>query len=473
MSQSKPYTTTIAKCALLLSLALASACSNAGNTGNPGISGDTGNGSNAGASGQTTANQGSEQPGAGSSLKHDFAALPGDWQPEPGASLLIWESKEARPFAEQIMQEFTAIYGVPVRMEEVGTMDQVGRLELDGPNGTGADIITTSQDLLGKAATAGLLLPNDIFAEATAQANEEAAVRAASYGDTLYGYPIKVMTYAMFYNKALIPEPPATLEEVVAFAAGFNDPDANRYAFMFDVPFFYFSYPFIASTGGYIFGDNGTNPGDIGLNNDGAVRGMQQFAALRQSTLPISAGDIASDIKTALFSEGSVAMNVTGSWFIETFRSAGIDFGIAPIPSIGGEPSVSLSQVNSWYVSAFSRYPKAAKLFAAFASTKEAQLLNYELTGAIPTNKEAGADSKVMQDPIASAFYEQFSRSHPAPSIPEIASVWTPMDAAMVEIWDGEDVKATLDRAVRNITDAIQLNRQQGEQQTGKPDSPF
>lgn len=402
-----------------------------------------------------------------------FSKVAGDLEPEPGASLLVWESKEARPFVEGIIREFTELYGVPVRMEEVGTMDQVGRLELDGPNGSGADIVTTSQDLLGKAATAGLLLPNDTFKNATAVEHEDAALRAATYRNVLYGYPIKVMTYAMFYNKDLIAEPPKTMEEVAAFAAEFNDPAQNRYAFMFDAPFFYFSYPFVASTGGYIFGDNGTNSGDIGLNNNGAVRGMTEFASLRETTLPVSAGDIASDIKTALFSEGQVAMNVTGSWFIETFRNAGINFGIAPIPDIGGEPSVTLSQVNAWYVSAFSKYPKAAKLFAAFASSKEAQLLNYELTGAIPTNKEAGADEEVRQDPIASAFYEQFSRSHPAPSITEIGSVWTAMDAAMVEIWDGQDVKAVLDRAVANIKDAIQLSSQQGNQSEGKTDAPF
>jgi len=446
MRQSKRMATQVLKGGLLLSLALTPACSQA----------------------NTPDNQGTPAP----TEELRLSKLPGDLQPEPGASLLIWESKEARPFTEQLMKEFTALYGVPVRMEEVGTMDQIGRLELDGPNGTGADVVTTSQDLLGRAVTAGLLLPNDVFSESTVQDHEEAAVRAASYGDKLYGYPIKVMTYAMFYNKALIAEPPKTMEEVVAFAADFNDPAANRYAFMFDAPYFYFSYPFLASTGGYIFGDHGLNPDDIGLNNEGAVRGMKQYAALR-STLPVSAGDLASDIKTALFSEGLVAMNVSGAWSIETFRNAGIDFGVAPIPDIGGEPSVTLSQVNAWYVSAFSRYPQAAKLFAAFASTKEAQLLNYELTGAIPTNKQAGADEQVQQDPIASVFYEQFRRSHPAPSIPEVSNVWTPMDAAMVEIWDGGDVKATLDQAVGNLQDAIQLNRQSGAQKPESSDAPF
>lgn len=418
-------------------------------------------------SGEPTGASGAPAEAAGGS----FARLDGDLEPEPGASLLVWESKEARPFVEAIMKEFTAVYGVPVRMEELGTMDQLKKLELDGPGGMAADVITTSQDHLGKAVSAGLILPNDEFADVVRAENEDAAVQAATYGGKLYGYPIKVMTYAMFYNKKLIPKPPATMEEVAEFAKTFNDPSANRYAFMFDAPFFYFSYPFIGSTGGYVFGSNGTDSSDIGLNNDGAVEGMKVFASLREQVLPVSAGDIASDIKTLLFSEGSVAMNVTGSWFIDVFRQAGVDFGVAPIPDIGGKPSVSMSQVNSWFVGAYSKYPKAAKLFARFASTKQAQLLNYKLTGAVPTQKETANDPELQADEITRAFYEQFSRSHPAPSIPEVQSIWTAMDAAMVEIWDGKDVKKSLDQAVGNIRDAIELSRQQGTKPDGAESS--
>lgn len=118
------------------------------------------------------------------------------------------------------------------------------------------------------------------------------AVAAASYNNKLFGYPIKVMTYAMFYNKDLISEPPKTMEEVIEFGRSFNDPESNKYAFMFDVPFFYYSYPFIGSTGGYIFGSGGTDSADIGLNNEGAVKGMQTFAELRKEILPISAGAV-------------------------------------------------------------------------------------------------------------------------------------------------------------------------------------
>ncbi|MGO4695953.1 hypothetical protein AB4Z50_16900 [Paenibacillus sp. 2TAB26] len=45
---------------------------------------------------------------------------------------------------DAIVKEFTELYGVEVKMQELGTMDQIGKFELDGPAGIAADVITTS-----------------------------------------------------------------------------------------------------------------------------------------------------------------------------------------------------------------------------------------------------------------------------------------------------------------------------------------
>ncbi|MFD1908461.1 hypothetical protein ACFSQ7_37385 [Paenibacillus rhizoplanae] len=83
--------------------------------------------------------------------------------PEEGASLVIWESKEERQFAEEIAKQFTAKYNVPIKIEEVAPPDQVGKLTQDGPSGLAADVVVIPHDNLGKAASASLVLPNDLF----------------------------------------------------------------------------------------------------------------------------------------------------------------------------------------------------------------------------------------------------------------------------------------------------------------------
>ncbi|MNE68727.1 Cyclodextrin-binding protein precursor [compost metagenome] len=148
-------------------------------------------------------------------------------------------------------------------------------------------------------------------------------------------------------------------------------------------------------------------------------------------------------------------MDINGPWTIGDYKAAGIDFGVAPLPSINGQPASSLSGVKAWYVNQFSKYPQAARLFANFASSKEAQLLDFELTGAIPANTEATNDPAVQSNEIIKGFVAQFEQSSPMPSIPEMANVWSPIAAAFSDVWNsGKDPKAALDNAVQQIKDA-------------------
>lgn len=376
-----------------------------------------------------------------------------DITPEEGASLLVWESKEERPFIEAIAKEFTEKYGIEVKFEELGAADQVNKLISDGPAKLGADVVTFPHDNLGKAVSAGLVLPNDFYEEQSRSENSEVAVNAVSYDGMLYGYPRSVETYALFYNKALVSEAPKTFEEIIEFGKTFNDPNANKFALMWEVGNFYFNYPFI-STGGYVYGDNGQNKDDIGLNNEGAVEGMKFYASLKE-ILPMNSGDVTYDIKKGLFTGGTLAYDINGPWTIADYKAAGIDFGVAPLPSINGQPASSFSGVKAFYVNSFSDYPNAARLFARFASTKEAQLKDFEITGAIPANTEASADEAVQGNEIVKGFVEQFNQSTPMPSIPEMGNVWSPIAAAFSDVWNtGKDAKEALDNAVQQIKDA-------------------
>ncbi|MBD2871285.1 sugar ABC transporter substrate-binding protein [Paenibacillus arenilitoris] len=412
-------------------------------------------GGNGGSNTENAGNAATNAPTNNASGNANEGAAEGeDIAPEEGASLLVWESKEERPFVEAIAKEFTEKYGIEVRFEEVGAADQVTKLTTDGPAGLGADVVVFPHDNLGRAITAGLVLPNDFYEEQSKTENSEIAVNAVSYDGTLYGYPRSVETYALFYNKALIKEAPKTFDEIVEFAKTYNDPASNKFALMWEIGNFYFNYPFI-STGGYVYGDNGQNKDDIGLNNEGAVNGVKYYGSLKDGILPMNTGDVTYDIKKGLFTSGTLAMDINGPWTIGDYRNAGIDFGVAPLPSINGQPASSFSGVKAWYVNSFSEYPQAARLFARFASTKEAQLKDFEITGAIPANTEATNDPAVQNDEIVKGFVAQFNQSTPMPSIPEMANVWSPIAAAFSDVWNaGKDAKEALDNAVQQIKDA-------------------
>lgn len=378
----------------------------------------------------------------------------GELEPESGASLVIWESREERAFTDEIAQRFTEKYGIPVKVEEVPPTDQVAKLTQDGPSGLGGDVVIIPNDNLGKAVEASLLLPNDIFKDETVKNNSEASISGASINGTLYGYPRSIETYALFYNKSYVKEVPKTWDDVVAFSKTFTDKSKNKYGIMWEVGNMYFSYPFIASTGGYLFGSDGTDKNDIGLNNAGAIEGLEVFASLRE-ILPVNSGDITADIKRGMFTGGNVAMDIVGPWELANYKEAlGDDLGLAPIPEIKGQKAISFSGIKIWAVNSFTQYPNAAKLFAQFASNKDAQLLLNEKVGSVPTNLEALEEDQIKNDPFVSAFAQQAVNSQPMPSIPEMANVWNPVNAALPDIWDnGKDPKAAMDSAVQQIKD--------------------
>ncbi|MFP4978798.1 extracellular solute-binding protein [Paenibacillus sp. CN-4] len=415
------------------------ACGSGGNNG----------GNNATATDAPAATQGTAGNAGGNAAPSDAAVLP-----EEGASLTVWESKEERKFTEEIAKKFTEKYNVPVKIEEVGIPDQVGKLSQDGPSGLAADVVVIPHDHLGNAASASLLLPNDIFGEETKANNTEASILGASYGGELYGYPRAAETTALYYNKSIVKEAPKTFDELIAFGKTFTDKAKNRYGIMWETGNMYFNYPFIATTGGYLFGKDGTDKDDIGLANDGAIEGLKTYVKLKE-VLPIKSGDINPDIKRSLFASGDVAMDINGPWELGAYKEAlGDNLGVAAIPSIDGKPGITFSGVKIYGVNSFTQYPNAAKLYAQFASSKESQLLLNKTVGSVPTNLEALEDPQVKNDPYVSAFAEQTKHSQPMPSIPEMSNVWSPVNAALPEIWDNNaDPKAAMDKAVQQIKD--------------------
>nr|WP_313782160.1 maltose ABC transporter substrate-binding protein [Paenibacillus larvae] len=359
-----------------------------------------------------------------------------------------------KTFTEQIAKKFTEKYHVEIQIDELSPTDQVTRLLTDGPTGLAADVVIFPHDQLGRAATANLVLPNDVFGDKTKQENTEIAVQGVTYGGKMYGYPRAAETYALYYNKDLVKEAPKSFEDVVSFGKTYMDKENNKYGLMWETGNFYFNYPFFASTGGYVFGKNGTDKNDIGLNNEGSLEGMKTYISLKE-ILPVNTGDINPDIKRGLFTSGDVAMDINGPWELAGYKKAlGDKLGITPVPTIGGKPAVSFSGIKAWYVNAYSKYPNAAKLFARFASDKEAQLLLNKTVGSVPANKEALENAQIKNDPYVSAFAEQFKNSQPMPSNPETSNVWNPMGAAFAEIWNNnKDVKSSLDNAVKQMKD--------------------
>jgi arabinogalactan oligomer/maltooligosaccharide transport system substrate-binding protein len=338
---------------------------------------------------------------------------------------------------QEMAEAFEAEYGVKVTVEEVDHTKTGERLAQDGPAGIGADVIAAPHDHTGNLVMSGLIVPN-MFADEVRDTQIEAAVTAVSFDGEVYGFPRAIETYAMFYNKDILPTPPATYEELIEFGRTYTDVNANQYAFYMDVDNAYFVQSFLAGGGGYVFGNGGTDATDVGLDSEGAIFGIEEMMKLKE-ILPIPSGDADYGPMMGLFNEGKVGAIITGPWEIAALRELDLNWGVAQLPKLSnGNDSAPFSGVRSLYVSAYSEYPVAAQMFADFYISEEHQMARFDKTGQIPTFKGAADMPAIQADEAVAGIAAQAAFSQPMPSIPEIQLFWGPVGAAYGIIWNEE-----------------------------------
>jgi len=387
-------------------------------------------------------------------------------KPEEGASLILWDNADAeQEWAKYVAEEFEKKYGVPVEVQHVNHTDSATKLKTDGPAGLGADVFNAAHDHLGALVTGGLILPN-LVSNLDEYKNDfiQPALDAVSYttdGESkLYGFPIAMETYALYYNKDLVDQPATTWDELIAQSKEFQKDSTKakpKYGFMYEVANFYYVHAFLSGYGGYVFGDNNTDPTDLGLNNEGAVKAGQFLQKIHNEILPMKKEDISADLIGQFFKDGQLLYTISGPWSIADYKDAGVNFGVVPLPKLeNGEVPNSFSGVKAYYVNAYSKYPKAATLLAQFASSEEMLMKRFEMTGQIPPQKALLESDAVQSDEYVKAFSEQLQHSTPMPNIPAMPAVWGPMEAAFTTIWnENADPKAALDSATKQIEDAI------------------
>lgn len=387
------------------------------------------------------------------------AAFAEDILPEPGASLKVWESQGAElKWVEFVGQKFEEKYGVKVKTEAIPMTESVVRLGQDGPVGTGADIIVLPHDSIGQGVTSGVLMPNYVSGERMNSDFFQSAINAATATDgTLYGFPLAIETYVLFYNKDLLPNGVKTFEELRTWdkEKSFTNRDKNNFAFVWEVANFYYGHAFLATNGGYLFGSNGTDKDDLGINNAGAVKGITNMVSLKDLSVNNPA-DINYDSMMGLFTEGKIATMLNGPWAIAGLKKAGVNFGIQEIPTLNGEKLNPFSGVRLMATSTYTQYPQAAQLFADFATSDEMLAKRYEMTGQLPPVKSLAKKDEIAKNPLVYPILAQAENSTPMPSIPQMGLVWDPISAALNDSYLGKTtVKEALDRANKILKEQI------------------
>ncbi|GAF64483.1 cyclodextrin-binding protein [Bacillus sp. TS-2] len=377
--------------------------------------------------------------------------------------LVVWEDQDKAEGIADAVAAFEEEHGVTVRVEERTYAQQIEDLRLDGPAGTGPDVLTMPGDQIGTAVVEGLLKELTID-DQLQSIYTDAAMMSQMVDGSVYGLPKAVETTVLFYNKDLVSEDelPQTLDEWYEFSQNVED---GTYGFLALFDQIYYAQSVFGGYGGYVFGqdaDGNYDPTDIGLNSAGAIEGAEVIQKFYNEGLFPSGiiGEQGINVLDSLFSEGKAAAVISGPWNLEPFERAGIDYGVVKLPELSnGDNMSAFMGVKSYNVSSYSKHGELAEELVKFLANEDNSRTRYEVTQEVPAVQSLADDPVVAESESAQAVAEQAQYSELTPNIPQMNEVWTPVDAALQTIATGSaEPEAALNQAVDLIESQISAN---------------
>lgn len=372
------------------------------------------------------------------------------------ADLVIWADDTRTPVIEPLAEEFGAANGITTAVQEVNFGDIRDRLATAGPAGEGPDVIIGAHDWLGQLVTSGLLAPVDL---PNPEDFSEVAIEAMSYDGQLYGVPYAIENIALIRNVDLVPEAPASLEELeqVALdlvAAGEADVPL---ALQNDPGDPFHNFPLYTAAGGYLFGkndDGSLNPDDLGLDSEGGLAAGAQFAAWAESGLVQPS--LSYDVMIESFGQGRAPFAITGPWAVSDpdrgFKATGVNYVVEPIPPFAGTTASPFVGVQGFMVSANAENPLFAQTFITEVMTsQDVQTALFEAGGRPPAHL-AAFEAAAAGDPDIEGFGLAGQNGQPMPAIPEMGSVWSAWTDAYALILNGS---STGEEAFQNAATQI------------------
>ncbi|MCL1819155.1 MAG: maltose ABC transporter substrate-binding protein [Oscillospiraceae bacterium] len=365
---------------------------------------------------------------------------------EISGDLYVWIGFE--PLAEAIIEGFNNIYpNVNVRYDIVG-LDVDAKLALDGPSGVGPDVFSVGHTAISLLVADGLAEPfpaslqdmvKDVMIDST--------VSTGTVNGTVYGVPYSVEPVILLYNKDLIDAPPATMEEIIETAKTYNDPAAGKY-FMRWALDGYHNYIFPSAFGFKVFGPNGDDWKNPGLDSPEMAKGLAYYASMR-SVFDVNYGDADWNTTIAAFHRGETPLCISGPWGIAGCKDAGLNFGTSKIPTINGVQPNSLSGIMLAAVSSYAKNFDAAFAFVEYMASVEVANMIYGVYGSVPALKDLTGVKGIAEDEWIVGMADQAQYTDAAPTIPEVKYLWEPWGEMSTFVWDGVlSIEEAQDRAM-------------------------
>lgn len=377
-----------------------------------------------------------------------LAAAPFARAAEPG-KLLVWiNGDKGYKGIIKIGEEFTKKTGIPVTVEY--PEDAPSKFQAAAAAGKGPDIWIWPHDRIGEWIEGGLLQP--VTPSKKVQADiDPLAWKAFTVGGKTWGYPLSVEAVALVYNKALVPTPPKSFEEVIALDKKLSA--SGKKAILWDYNNTYFTWPLLAANGGYPFkqkADGTYDAKDTGVNNAGALKGAELLSKMIKDGVMTKGANYA-EMEAGL-AQGKVAMMINGPWSWDNLKKANVNFGVAKIPTVAGKKAAPFVGVLGAMVTKATPNKDLAVEFLEnhMLTVDGLKKINDDVPLGTPANK--AFFNELKNNPNIQATMASAQDGAPMPNNKEMGRFWSSMASALQNMTEGrQSPKEAMDAAAKRI----------------------
>ena len=374
--------------------------------------------------------------------------------------LTVYVDNGYKSYMEEAAKAFEKESGTKVNIKTGDALGGLDKLSLDNQSGKAPDVMMAPYDRVGGLGNDGQLAEVALNKDSKTDKTTESLV---TNGGKVYGAPAVIETLVLYYNKDLLQEAPKTFGELEELAKDskydFAGEDGKNTAFLADWTNFYYAYGLLSGNGGYVFGKNGTDPKDIGLNNQGAIDGIE-YAKTWYAKWPKGLQDTkgAANFIQTQFQEGKTAAIIDGPWKASSLKEAKVNYGVATIPTLpNGKAYSAFGGGKAWVIPAGAKNLDGAQKFIDFLTSTDQQKALFDKTNEVPANTEARKYAVSKNDELTTAVVDQFKNAQPMPNISEMSAVWDPAATMLFDAVSGKkSAKASADDAVKLIKETIE-----------------
>jgi len=346
----------------------------------------------------------------------------------PSGDVTLWHAYQTGGSEEAALTKLIAnaqaeYPDLTINVLQIPFGDIEGKYQTEVAAGGGPDMFVMPNDNLGNWARSGSILELDTYLEGKLGNVSTVAVDGMKVDGKLYGVPESAKAVALYYNKDLVPTPPATTEELLEMVQGGTRLIQNQNG--------YHLFGWFPAFGGQLL--DGTNT--CIADQEGFTEAMQYLVELKAAGAEFYTDGGAA---TTEFRSGKAGLYINGPWELaDNQKALGDKLGVAPIPTGSGGPSGPLNGIDGFYLNPNSQNIEGAVDLALFLTGQESSQIYTNEAGHVPIRSDVTATDELLK-----GFAAASATGFPRPQSSEFGNYWGPFGDMVTKVLEGESAPA-------------------------------